>query len=114
MFESCRAHHSSFDRPFISARRQLAVQQLAHLRVDNENAQLVEKAARWYELATRNDFDNLVELKIVFPSADWVDGKVVFNLGSYRLICGVSFLRKTFFFKALLSHSEYEEGRWKT
>ena len=71
-----------------------------------KNAQLVEKAARWYELATRNDFDNLVELKIVFPSADWVDGKVVFNLGSYRLICGVFFLRKTFFFKALLSHSE--------
>ena len=79
-----------------------------------KNEQLVEKAARWYELATKNEFDNLVELKAVFPSADWVGDRVVFNLGSYRLICGVSFLRKAFFFKALLSHAEYDQGGWKT
>ena len=78
-----------------------------------KNAQLVEKAARWYELAPKNDFYNLVELQEVFPSADWVGEKLVFNLGSYRLICGVSFLRKTFFFKALLSHAEYDRGGWK-
>jgi mRNA interferase HigB len=79
-----------------------------------KNVQLIEKAARWYELATRNDFDNLVELQAVFPSADWVGDRVVFNLGSYRLICGVSFLRKTFFFKALLSHAEYDRGGRKS
>lgn len=79
-----------------------------------KNEQLVEKAARWYELATTNDFENLVELQRVFPAADWVDGRVVFNLGSYRLICGVSFLRKAFFFKALLSHAEYDRGGWKS
>ena len=78
-----------------------------------KNAGLVEKAARWYELASRNDFGNLVELQAVFPSADWVGGRVVFNLGSHRLICGVSFLRKTLFFKALLSHAEYDKGEWK-
>ena len=77
-----------------------------------KNAQLVEKAARWYELSTKNDFDNLVELQ--FPSVDRVGDRVVFNLGSYRLICGVSFLRKTFFFKALLSHAEYDQGGWKS
>ena len=77
------------------------------------NAQLVEKATRWYELARRNDFDNLVRLQGVFPSADWVRECVVFNLGSHRLVCGVSFLRKTFFFKALLSHAEYDQGGWK-
>ena len=79
-----------------------------------KNAELVERTARWYELAARNDFDNLVEVHRVFPSADWVEGKIVFNLGSYRLICGVSFLRKTFFFKALLSHADYDRGRWKS
>lgn len=77
------------------------------------NTQLIEKAARWYELARRNNFTNLVELQAVFPSADWVGGKIVFNLGSHRLICGVSFLRKTLFFKALLSHTEYDRGGWK-
>ena len=79
-----------------------------------KNPQLVEKVARWYELATKNDFGNFVELQRVFPSVDWVGGKLVFNLGSYRLICGVSFLRKTFFFKALLSHAAYEQGGWKS
>lgn len=77
------------------------------------NSQLIEKAARWYELATKNDFANLVEAQQVFPSVDWVEGKLVFNLGAYRLICGVSFLRRTLFFKELLSHSEYDQVGWK-
>jgi len=76
--------------------------------------EVIEKAARWYELATKNDFANFVELQKVFPSVDWVDDKLVFNLGSYRLICGVSFLRQAFFFKALLRHVEYERGGWKS
>ncbi|MFN0103702.1 MAG: type II toxin-antitoxin system HigB family toxin [Bryobacteraceae bacterium] len=79
-----------------------------------KNPQLVEKAARWYELAMKNDFGNFVELQEVFPSVDRVDDRLVFNLGSYRLICGVSFLRKTFFFKALLSHAAYDQGGWKS
>ena len=78
-----------------------------------KNSQLIEKVDRWYELATQNDFENLVELQRVFPSADWVGGKIVVNLGSYRLMCGVSFLRKTLFFKALRSHGEYDRGSWK-
>ncbi len=79
----------------------------------SRETRLAEKVARWYELAKRNNFDNLVELQAVFPSADWVSERVVFNLGSHRLICGVSFRRKTFFFKALLSHAEYDKGDWK-
>ena len=76
--------------------------------------QLVENAARWYELATKNDFATFGDLRGVFPSVDWVGGKLVFNLGSYRLTCGASFLRKTFFFKALLSHAAYDQGGWKS
>ena len=79
-----------------------------------KNPQLLEKVARWYELAAKNDYGNFVELRRVFPAADLVDDKVVFNLGSHRLICGVSFLRRTFFFKALLSHASYEKGGWKS
>ena len=79
-----------------------------------KNSRVMEKAARWYELATKNDFANFVELQRVFPSVDLVDDKLVFNLGAYRLICGVSFLRKAFFFKALLSHARYDEGSWKS
>ena len=78
-----------------------------------ENPDVVERAARWYELATKNDFANFVELRVAFPTVDWVQDRLVFNLGSYRLICGVSFLRKTLFFKALLTHADYDKGGWK-
>ena len=78
------------------------------------NPALVEKVAHWHELATKNDFGTLVELQTVFPSVDWVDERLVFNLGSYRLICGVSFRRRALFFKNLLSHAEYDRGGWKS
>lgn len=78
------------------------------------NQQLSQKVAHWYDLATRNEFATFVELQQVFRSADLVGDKVVFNLGAYRLICGVSFQRRTLFFKALLSHSQYDQGGWKS
>lgn len=79
----------------------------------SKNRELMEKAARWYELATKNDFANFIELRATVPSVDWVEERLVFNLGSYRLICGVSFLRRTFYFKALLTHAAYDQGGWK-
>lgn len=78
-----------------------------------ENLDVVERAARWYELATKNDFANFVELRVTFPPVDSLRDRLAFNLGSYRLICGVSFLRKTFFFKALLTHADCDQGGWK-
>ena len=79
---------------------------LVEAALSTKNPQLVEKTAHWYGLAVKNNFANFVELQQVFPSADLVGDKVVFNLGSYRLICGVSFVRKSFYFKALLIHNE--------
>ena len=87
---------------------------LVQAALSTENSQLFEKTARWYNLAARSNFANFVELQQVFPSADLVGDKVVFNLGSYRLICGVSFARGTLYFKALLCHAEYDNGGWKS
>ena len=78
------------------------------------NAQLLEKVARWYETATKNRIENLVELQMMFPSVDWVSARLVFNLGSYRLICGVSFERQALYFKTLMTHAEYDRGGWKS
>jgi mRNA interferase HigB len=78
------------------------------------NTQLFGKVTRWYELVIRNDFANFIELRTVFPAVDSVGERLVFNLGSYRLICGVSFILRSFYFKALLTHAEYDEGGWKS
>ena len=86
---------------------------LFHAARELANSQLSEKVERWYELASKNNFATFVELQATFPSADLVGDKLVFNLGAYRLICGYSFLRKTLFFKALLTHDSYEQGGWQ-
>ncbi len=42
----------------------------------------------WYRLMKRGKFQNFAELREVFPSADQVEGWVVFNIGGnkYRMI----------------------------
>lgn len=77
------------------------------------NDQLMNKVTRWYEVALRARFGSFKEVQHLFPSADWVDGLIVFNLGAYRLICGPSFHRQRFYFKALLTHAEYDRGAWR-
>ncbi len=71
--------------------------------------------AHWYNLATRNDFSNFAELRAIFSSADQVGKFTVFNLGGnkVRLIAAVHYNRKKVYLRAVLTHAEYDEGRWK-
>jgi hypothetical protein len=71
------------------------------------------RATRNPRVVEKNDFGDFVELQRVPPSVDLVGDKLVFNLGSHRLFCGVSFQRKAFF-KSLLSRSAYDQGGWKS
>lgn len=79
----------------------------------HDSAELTAKVHRWFKLAKVNRFDNFMDVKQVFPQTDLVGEKLVFNLGSYRLIVGFSFLRQDFYIKALLTHREYDKGDWK-
>jgi mRNA interferase HigB len=71
--------------------------------------------AHWYSLAKRNDFSNFAELKIIFPSADHVGRLTVFNIGGskVRLIAALHYNRKKIYIRAVLTHSEYDEEKWK-
>lgn len=39
---------------------------------------------RWYKLLSKHTFNNLVELRAVFPNADLVDDLIVFNIGGNK------------------------------
>ena len=78
------------------------------------NPELVKKTASWYQLAVKNTFGNFVELKKIFRTADLVGDVLIFDLGSYRLICGFSFERRQLLFKHLLTHADYDRGGWKS
>ena len=71
--------------------------------------------AHWYNLMKRSDFPNFVELKTIFPAADYVGKLTVFNIGGnkVRLIAAIHYNRKKVYIRAVLTHTEYDEQSWK-
>ena len=70
---------------------------------------------RWFELIDKQEFRNFAELRKIFGSADRVGSLIVFNIGGnkYRLIASVDFNRGRVYVRHLLTHAEYDKGRWK-
>ena len=70
---------------------------------------------RWFKLVTKSSFGSFTELRGVFPSADLVDGLVVFNIGGnkYRLIASIHFNRGKVYVRHVLTHGEYDRGGWR-
>lgn len=80
------------------------------LHPDTKNA-----LAQRYKLIKQNGFASLVELRELFPSADQVGKLTVFNIGGnkVRLIAAIHYNRKKVYIRAVLTHAEYDEARWK-
>lgn len=70
---------------------------------------------KWYQLVKKNDFSSFAELRAIFPSADQVDKLTVFNVGGnkVRLVAAIHYNRKKVYIRAVLSHEEYDRGKWK-
>lgn len=71
--------------------------------------------AQWYEQVKKNNFGNFADLRLMFPAADQVGKLTVFNIGGnkVRLIAAIHYNRKKVYIRAVLTHSEYDEGKWK-
>jgi len=65
----------------------------------------IAKDAEWASFASVRD---------TFPSADFVNGLLVFNIrqNRYRLIVYPVFSRRKLYIKALLTHKEYDRKEW--
>lgn len=74
-----------------------------------------EPLDRWYRIVKRSDFDSFSELRTIFPSADQVGRLTVFNIGGnkYRLITYVVYNKKRVYIRGVLSHKDYNKGKWK-
>lgn len=84
--------------------------EFAKLYPDTNNA-----LAQWYQLVKGNEFASFVELREMFPSADQVGKLTVFNIGGnkVRLIAAIHYNRQKVYIRAVLTHSQYDEGKWK-
>lgn len=70
---------------------------------------------RWYVNMKNGTFANFAELRAAFPSADQVGKLTVFNIGGnkVRLIAAIHYNRRRVYIRAVLTHAEYDEERWK-
>jgi mRNA interferase HigB len=69
----------------------------------------------WYAIMSKTDFGSFAELKRAFGSADKVGKLTVFDIGGnkYRLIAAVHYNRRKVYIRHVLTHAEYDRGKWK-
>ncbi len=69
----------------------------------------------WYRLVKLNNFVSFAELRSIFPSADQVGRLTVFNIGGNkaRLIAAIHYNRHKIYIRAVLTHDEYNKGKWR-
>jgi mRNA interferase HigB len=71
--------------------------------------------SEWYKVASSATWRSLVDVRKVYPHADFVDPYTVFNIkgNNYRLVVKIEYRWQLIFVKHLLTHAEYNRGKWK-
>lgn len=70
----------------------------------------------WYQTAAAAQWQSLAEVRHTYRHADGVGNKTVFNIkgNAYRLITAIHYNRGIIYIRAVLTHTEYDKGAWKT
>ncbi len=85
-----------------------------------EAAQLHKTSARalgqWHKVMKKAELKDFAQLKALFNSADKVGDLYVFNIGGnkLRLIAAIHFNRQKVFIREILTHAEYDQGKWRS
>jgi mRNA interferase HigB len=71
--------------------------------------------SEWYKVAKNATWRSLVDVRQVYPHADFVDPYTVFNIkgNAYRLIVKIEYRWQIIFVRHLLTHNDYDKGEWK-
>lgn len=71
----------------------------------------------WYRVVKDKQltWEDFHDVKATYGNASLVGGCVVFNIGGnkYRLIAKINYLTHSIFVRAVLTHDEYDKGKWK-
>jgi mRNA interferase HigB len=70
----------------------------------------------WYNVVRRANWQTPVEMKRIYPSADLVGRRTIFNIAGnrYRMVARVNYEPQRVFVLYLLTHAEYNREDWKT
>ena len=84
------------------------------------HADAAEPLQKWHRLFREAEWKNLQEVRRVYPHADTVtvasgNTVTVFNVcgNKYRLIARMNYRSQTLFVVAVMTHEEYDLGKWK-
>ena len=69
----------------------------------------------WYQIVRRADWNSPAEVKKIYPSADQVGRRTVFNISGnqFRLVARINYRIKVVFVLHILTHQAYDKGEWK-
>jgi len=69
----------------------------------------------WYDTAAEADWSSLEDVRAAFPATDMAGDLASFNIrgNRYRLIVRMVFRYRRIYIKEVLTHAEYDKGRWK-
>ena|ERR1700691_3611965 len=76
---------------------------------------LAAPISEWHKVAKCATWASLIDVRRVYPHADFVDPYTVFNIkgNAYRLIVKIEYRWQMIFVKYLIPHNEYNTGGWK-
>ncbi len=89
---------------------------IRNLRRDSASyADVVKPVEQWYTTVKAAQWLNLEHVRSIYQDAEAVGNFTVFNLkgNHYRLIVGIDYETQTIYYKYLLTHAEYDKGKWK-
>lgn len=71
--------------------------------------------AGWLRIIEDNEFKSFPALKATFNSVDKVEHLYVFDIGGnkLRLIASIHFNRQKLYIRHILTHKEYDKGKWR-
>jgi len=74
-----------------------------------------EPLDRWYRIVKQSNYNSFAELRKTFPKADQVGKFTVFDIGGnkYRLIAYIVYSAQRIYIRHILTHPEYDKGKWK-
>lgn len=75
----------------------------------------LESLLYWHGITKRATWKHLADVRVDFPHADAVDAFTVFNISGnkHRLISVIKYRWQIIYIRHILTHAEYDKGRWR-
>ena len=69
----------------------------------------------WFQVAKAAEWESFADVRATFNTADQVGKFTVFDIGGnkFRLIVVIHFNRGKVYIRHILTHAEYDDGKWK-